>query len=33
MKKQPRSFTGSLGTETAWTDVFDTVPHSNNPIV
>ncbi len=33
MKKQQLSFTGSLGTETAWTDVFDTVPHSNNPIV
>lgn len=33
MKKQQLSFTGSLGTETAWADVFDTVPHSNNPIV
>jgi len=32
-KTQQLTFTGSLGTETAWTDVFDTVPHSNNPIV
>lgn len=33
VKTTPLTFTGTAGSESAWTTVFETVPHSNNPIV
>lgn len=33
VKTTPLTFVGTMGNESAWTTVFDTVPHSNNPIV
>lgn len=33
VKTTPLTFTGAAGSESAWTTVFETVPHSNNPIV
>lgn len=33
VRTTPLTFTGTAGSESAWTTVFETVPHSNNPIV
>lgn len=33
VKTTPLTFTGTAGSESAWTTVFETVPHSANPIV
>lgn len=33
VKTTPLTFAGTMGSESAWTTVFETVPHSANPIV